>query len=198
MTVDVVENRVGPHKQRNPGERMATKKTLGQAIDDIVTALSELDEATRSTAVRAACEHLGLAGVFTAGSVTTNVEPSSALQPVLAPASNASVPPATARVQDIRSFKEQKMPNTAIEMACLVAYYLETLAAPDERKKDVNPTDLEKYFKQAGYRLPKRMPQLLVDGKAGGYFDSAGRGKYKLNPVGHNLVVHGLPKAKST
>lgn len=176
---------------------MATKKTLGQAIDDIVTALSELDEATRSTAVRAACEHLGLAGALGAGSATTSVEPPSA-QPVPAQASNAlTIAPAAPPVQDIRSFKEQKMPNTAIEMACLVAYYLESLAAPDERKKDVSPTDLEKYFKQAGYRLPKRMPQVLVDGKAGGYFDSAGRGKYKLNPVGHNLVVHGLPKAKS-
>lgn len=37
------------------------KKTLGSAIDEIVMALEALDEAARATAVRAACEHLGLA-----------------------------------------------------------------------------------------------------------------------------------------
>jgi hypothetical protein len=41
------------------------------------------------------------------------------------------------------------------------------------------------------------MPQVLVDARGAGYFDSAGRGKYKLNPVGHNLVVHKLPKKKA-
>ncbi len=81
-------------------------------------------------------------------------------------------------------------------MACVVAYYLESLAPPGELKKDVSSSDLEKYFKQGGYRLPKRMPQVLVDARASGYFDSAGHGKYRLNPVGHNLVVHNLPKTK--
>jgi len=82
-------------------------------------------------------------------------------------------------------------------MACVVAYYLESLAAPSDRKTEVGAADLEKYFKQGGYPLPKRMPQVLVDARGAGYFDSAGHGKYKLNPVGHNLVVHKLPKKKS-
>ena len=81
-------------------------------------------------------------------------------------------------------------------MACVVAYYLGTLASPSESKQEISSNDLEKYFKQAGYRLPKRMGQLLVDARASGYFDSAGHGKYKLNPVGQNLVVHSLPKTK--
>jgi len=36
------------------------QKTLGQAIDEIVAALSPLDEKARSTAIGAACAHLGL------------------------------------------------------------------------------------------------------------------------------------------
>jgi len=36
------------------------KKTLGQAIDEIVAALSSLDEKARATAIAAACAHLGL------------------------------------------------------------------------------------------------------------------------------------------
>jgi hypothetical protein len=36
------------------------QETLGQAIDEIVAALSPLDEKARSTAIGAACAHLGL------------------------------------------------------------------------------------------------------------------------------------------
>jgi hypothetical protein len=82
-------------------------------------------------------------------------------------------------------------------MACIVAYYLDSLAPPDEQKRSIGRDDIDKYFKQAGHKLPKRIDQMLVNAKSAGYFDSAGRGKYKLNPVGHNLVVHTLPRAKS-
>ena len=67
---------------------------------------------------------------------------------------------------DIRKLKEQKDPKTAIEMACVVGYYLEALALPDDRKQDITCNDLEKYFKQAGFPLPKRKEQVLVDAKA--------------------------------
>ena len=82
-------------------------------------------------------------------------------------------------------------------MACLVAYYLDSLAPVGERKAAITSVDVEKYFKQGGFRLPKRINQVLVDAKSAGYFDSAARGSYKLNPVGHNLVVHTLPRAKA-
>lgn len=177
---------------------MDQKKTLGQAIDDIVTALSALEEGARMTAIRAACEHLGLAVPIagtsgTPGEVTSVVSTQAMSNPSPPAAVISAVAPSSA-VHDIRTFKDQKAPGNAVEMACLVAYYLDSLAGADERKKEINSADLEKYFKQAGYKLPKRMPQLLVNAKSSGYFDSAGHGKYKLNPVGYNLVVHGLPK----
>ena len=155
------------------------KKTIGAGIDEIVAALEGLDESTRATAVRAACEHLGV------------VPPQAAS--ISAPA--AEPPPPAAPVTDIRTFKAQKQPTSAREMACVVAYYLESLAPTNERKTDVSTADVEKYFKQAGFRLPTRLAQLLIDAKASGYFDAAGHGKYKLNPVGHNLVVHSLPRS---
>ena len=80
-------------------------------------------------------------------------------------------------------------------MAALVAYYLSEVAEEPERKESINTSDLEKYFKQAGFRLPKRMPQVLPNAAAAGYLDSAGSGYYKLNPVGYNLVVHALPRS---
>jgi hypothetical protein len=68
------------------------------------------------------------------------------------------------------------------------------MAPGSERKATVSTSDIEKYFPQAGFPLPKAPGQVLVDTKTAGYFDAVDRGTYKLNPVGHNLVVHGLPR----
>jgi hypothetical protein len=34
----------------------------------------------------------------------------------------------------------------------------------------------------------------LVHTKNAGYIDPAGRGLYRINPVGHNLIAHALPR----
>lgn len=94
----------------------------------------------------------------------------------------------------IRDLKEEKQPDSSNQMAALVAYYLSELADTDERKDVVSVTDLEKYFKQAGFKLPKALPQTLPNAAAAGYLDAVGNGLFKLNPVGYNLVVHGLPR----
>ena len=79
-------------------------------------------------------------------------------------------------------------------MAALVAYYLSELAPEAEQKEEITAADLEKYFKQAAFKLPRSMQQTLPNAAAAGYFDGAGSGRYRLNPVGYNLVVHGLPR----
>jgi hypothetical protein len=99
---------------------------------------------------------------------------------------------------DIKTLKNEKSPSSAIEMACVVGYYLQEAAPTDERKPAILWADIDKYFRQAGYPLPKAKGQLLVDAKAAGYFDSFGRGEYKLNAVGYNLVAHSLPRTKKT
>lgn len=168
------------------------KKSLGQAIDDVVATLEQLDEGARETAIRAACDYLGIDTPSSAAPLPISTE-----RDVDANGRRGIATPVREKpAADIRTLKEQKQPATAQEMACLVAYYLESLAGPDERKREIGPADLEKYFKQASFRLPKRIPQVLIDAKSAGYFDSTSRGKYKLNPVGHNLVVHNLPKGK--
>lgn len=170
------------------------KKTLGQAIDEIIEALESLNDVSRPTAIKAACEHLeidfSLQSESQEGDSSANIDKNSTKPPPVTPP--AQHPPAS----NVRSLKEEKDPKTAQEMACVVAYYLESLAPPNEKKSDLNKADLDKYFKQAKYPLPSRVSQVLVDAKAAGYLDSAGRGKYKLNPVGHNLVVHSLPRSK--
>jgi hypothetical protein len=105
--------------------------------------------------------------------------------------------PPHAPASDIRALKDQKQPKSANEMAALVAYYLsETLGGP-ERKDAVGVEEMERYFKQANFRLPANPRMILVNAKNAGYFDAVGTGRYKLNPVGYNLVAHSLPRESS-
>jgi hypothetical protein len=94
----------------------------------------------------------------------------------------------------IKQLKEQKSPRSANEMAALVAYYLANNAPADQRKTTITAKDIETYFKIADFPLPKEIRFTLPNAKAAGYFDAAGSGAYKLNAVGHNLVVHSMPR----
>ncbi|MBZ0148377.1 MAG: hypothetical protein K8F62_12680, partial [Pseudorhodoplanes sp.] len=87
-------------------------------------------------------------------------------------------------------------PKYAVEMAALVAYYLQNLAAKSERKEHISTRDIETYFKIAEFALPTKPQFTLPNAKAAGYFDAVGDGAYKLNAVGHNLVAHSLPRGK--
>jgi len=162
------------------------KPTLGSAIDQIESILSLLDEKSRRIAVNTVCEHLGIE----IGGVQTPVRVASGgLSRVVADA-QTSAP----RITDIRSFARDKTPSSAIERAVFVAYYVAELAPEGERKDSINKEDLKIYFKQAGFPLPKRPEQTLVNARHAGYLDAVGEGRYRLNPVGYNLIAHGLPR----
>lgn len=167
-----------------------TKPTLGQAIDQIISALEGLDQETRNTAVAAACAHLNIKAV-----PPTQNSGGIAPPPAEAPAVHHTH---TGKKVDIRSLKEEKNPDSAKQMACVVAYYLQELAPDSDRKDTVSTQDIEKYFKQANFKLPKNVEQVLVSAKRSGYFETAARGQYKLNAVGYNLVVHGMPPKKAS
>jgi hypothetical protein len=118
-----------------------------------------------------------------------------------APAVTVSPPVASSaggRQLSIKDLKEQKEPASANQMAALVAYYLLEVAPETERKESINAADLEKYFKQARFRLPKSLPHALPNAGAAGYFDALGNGLYRLNAVGYNLVVHALPRGSGS
>lgn len=161
------------------------EKSLGKAIDEIINALKSLNDASRLVALKAASDYLGLAPA----SLSTATPAGMPTAP-MPPAASASV-----HITDIKSLKEAKNPATALEMACVVAFYLQEMAPPSERKTEIATTDIDKYFRQAGYPLPKVQRQLLPDAKNAGYFDSPSKGVYKLNAVGYNLVAHRLPRA---
>ncbi len=164
-----------------------TPKTIGQAIDELISALGSIDSGSQITAIRAACEHLNIP-LFDSSSPA----PTPAAVDVLPPIGGQQSSP---RITDIKSFRNAKQPSSGNEMAAVVAFYLAELAPEAERKSGVQTEDMVKYFKQAGFPLPKKPRMLLTNAKNSGYFDSGGAGGYKLNPVGYNLVAHNLPRA---
>ncbi len=155
------------------------------AIQAILGALKNLDTEARQRVVSYVFKRLGMASA-----------PDSALPAHMAGAVPSPAQGPTSRA-DIRTLKEQKKPRSAVEMAVLVTYYLTELAPLTERKAEVTSVDLSKYFKQAGYPLPKRTIKTLFDARSSGYLDGGSeQGSYKLNPVGYNLVTHVLPAGK--
>jgi len=160
------------------GTETESAKTLGQAIDEITSILKALDPNSRTIIIRTICDHLDIPFIEKDQSKPVREE------------SHVSRGPS-----DIRSFKEEKNPSSANEMAAVVAFYLSELAPEQNRKTDVDVEDIIQYFKQASFPLPRVTQQLLVNAKNAGYFDSIGSGKYKLNPVGYNLVAHKLPRS---
>lgn len=171
----------------------ATKKlTLGQAIDVVSDALSAFDGNQQQTILRTVFESLNISGPIVGGDqVSSRSREAPAAHPAAAPKRQAAMDQFVG--MDIKSFKEQKNPTSARQMACVVAFYLSEIAEGDEKSDIVTTALLEKYFKQARFPIPNKLEQLLVDAKSGGYFDAAARGEYKLTRVGYNLVAHQLP-----
>jgi hypothetical protein len=108
-----------------------------------------------------------------------------------------SLPPnpldTTMLATDIRSLRDEKQPRNQIEMAALVAYYVSNVLPAAERRDTIAATDITKYFGQAGYQSTTPARMTLFNAKTAGYLDASSTGKYKLNPVGYNLVTAGLP-----
>jgi hypothetical protein len=172
------------------------KFTLGQAIDQVVSALSAFKATDQQTILKAVYAHLNISG-------PADETPAKTVRLEAVQEQKETAPPVPSSKNefagmDIKAFKELKNPSSARQMACVVAYYLAEIATADERKQVITVSDVEKYFKQGRYALPTKLEQLLIDCRGAGYFDSAARGEYKLTRVGHNLVAHQLPaKGKS-
>lgn len=98
---------------------------------------------------------------------------------------------------DLRSLTEQKQPKSANQMVAVMAYYLANHAPTDQRRDYITSDDIKKYFPQANFELPTGSHgQILVNAKNAGYLESFAPGQYRLNPVGHNLVTHKLPRGE--
>jgi hypothetical protein len=159
------------------------------AIGTILSALESLEGASIQRVLDYVFSRLSIPGPPYSKSYPTSVTSK--------PPTNSDIGHSHLKIPSIRDLKEEKQPESSNQMAALVAYYLSEVLAGDVRKEAINTADLEKYFKQAGFKLPKNLSMTLTNATAAGYFDSVGSGLYRLNPVGYNLIVHGLPRPHS-
>lgn len=169
------------------------KPSFGEAVDLLVKTLKAFDEKQQRTLVSTVCALLEL----------KIAEPQAPQPPTVGttPLASTPTPPPSGKdrpgehTTDIRALREEKNPKSATQMAAVVGYYLKELAPEGERRDTLKTQDLEKYFKQAKYELPKKLEQVLIDSKRAGYFEVVTRGEYRLTRVGYNLVAHRLPEA---
>jgi len=166
-----------------------------QAVKAITSQLNALDDEARVRVLDYVFRFLGLPSDT---SLRTTRQKSGAATAPVTERADSSTTSEPQRMRDIRALKEEKAPRSANEMAAVVAFYLSELVLEEERKDSIGVADIQKYFKQAGYPLPKKPSNTLSNAASAGYFDSVGHNQYRLNPVGYNLVAHNLPATTGT
>jgi hypothetical protein len=159
-----------------------------QAIKVVLSALGPLSEKARVSVLEYVVKRLDLTDLQRLSGLSSETSGGVATTPATTDQGQAGTP------LHIKTFKEQKKPRSANEMAAVVAYYLGNVTAAGQRKGTVNQKDIETYFKIAGFPLPQQVRVTLPNARAAGYFDAAGGGQYRLNAVGHNLVAHTMPR----
>lgn len=162
---------------------MSGKDRELDAIGSIIGFLTPLDEGERTRVLDYVLKRLEMATIRT---------PATNLREVPKSSTTSSTSHA---VTDIRSLTAEKQPRSAIEMVAVIAYYLSELAPEEDRSDVLNVDTIRKYFKMAGFPLPGAPRNVLPNTAAAGYLENVSRGEYRLNPVGYNLVVHGLPRS---
>jgi hypothetical protein len=155
------------------------------AISSIIDLLEPLDPMERSRVLEYVLKRLDM-GTVTAHSIAVDLK-----------RGHSQAAPSF-EVKDIRTITAEKQPRSANDMVALIAYYLSEIAPQDEASQTINVDTVRKYFKMAGFPMPRVPKNALTNATAAGYLENVSRGEYRLNPVGYNLVVHGLPRSGSS
>lgn len=163
---------------------MAAKDKELEAISSIIDLLKPLDEIARSRVFEYVLKRLEMETVR-AAPAAHSTESSAGTQNVTA----------SVMKPDIRTLTAEKQPRSANEMVALVAYYLSEIAPESESSETINTDLIRKYFKMARFPMPRAPEYTLPNAAGAGYLEKASRGEYRLNPVGYNLIVHGLPRS---
>ena len=166
---------------------MSTKPDEFEAARRVVDVLEPFDNSERERIMRWSRDKLGMLSGSSASVSVLQQSPSGS-------ASAGTSASATSQL-DIRSFIQQKNPRTDTQLAAAVAYFHRFVAADSDRKDAVGKADLLNACRLTERARPRRPDQTLVNAFSAGYFDKAGRGLYKLNSVGENLVAVALPGA---
>lgn len=99
----------------------------------------------------------------------------------------------SSRAKDMRSWVGEKQPKSDTQFAAVVAYFFRFIATDTERKDSITSEDLQTAARLAQWKVFKDPSVPLNNAIKQGYVDRVGRGTYRLNAVGENLVAMTLP-----
>jgi len=99
---------------------------------------------------------------------------------------------------DIRTFVERKKPKSDMQFAAAVAFYYRFEASPSERRESITSEVLQEATRLVGRKRLAKPNMTLVNAKNQGYLDKLGKGEFRINSVGENLVAMTLPGNEGT
>lgn len=97
---------------------------------------------------------------------------------------------------DIRTFVDNKSPKSDVQFAAVVAYYYRFEAPQADRRETITSELLQASSRLTGRKRLDKPNTTLNNAKNLGYLDSAGRGEFRINTVGENLVAMTLPSGQ--
>lgn len=151
-------------------------------LRNIVEQLKALPTEDQERVIKWACEKLGIS------------EPK---VPVARTAASGAPVAALASQQlgttstNIKSFVAEKNPQSDMHFAVVVTYFYRFMAL--EKKEAITSEDLQEATRLAGRARLTLPSKTLSNAVFAGLLDSAGRGLWKINTVGENLVAIVLP-----
>lgn len=161
-----------------------------KAVRVLAATLQPFNGEDRERIIRWAREKLGMVAV-------------SAVSSAIAPKPDATMtdtinktpvaPVVVAIGTDIKKFVGDKAPKSDVHFAAAVAYYHQFVAPIGQRKDSITKEDIIEACRQVDRKRPKVPAQVMVNAYQDGLFDRGGKGHYKLNSVGENLVAMALP-----
>lgn len=169
-----------------------TVKSDFVAAEEIKVILQGRDATEQERILRWVAESLGLKAV-TAPKVT----PLSLTEPAAAAEQRAEAREALPQQAapggsvDIKAFVGEKQPKSDMQFAAVVAYF-HHFVAPD-RREVVTKDDLQTAARLSNRERFRNPKQPLDNAVTNGYLDRVGRGEFRLNAVGENLVAMTLP-----
>ncbi len=149
-------------------------------LRSVVEQLKGLSTEDRHLVIKWACEKLGIGQPGLMTPISTHVHSSLDSPPVSSSTST-----------NIRTFVEEKNPQADTHFAAVVAYFYRFLAP--ERKEAISTEDLQEAARLSNHHRLQKPAKTMNNAISTGLMDNAGRGLYRINTVGENLVAMVLP-----
>ena len=99
---------------------------------------------------------------------------------------------------DIKTFMDTKQPRNDIQFATATAYYYRVEASAEQRRESITAEVLQDAARLVKRPRFARPVMTLTNAKNQGYLDPSGRGAYRVNSVGENLVAMTLPNTNES